>query len=84
MILALFIPILIASIVLHEVAHGAREIHGLEEAAQIIRRMLTEERTTFSGIHYQVDDASCLPRPVQERLPIWIGDKTVSSCRAVL
>ena len=45
----------------------------LEEAAQIIRRMLTEERTTFSGVHYQVDDASCLPRPVQERLPIWIG-----------
>lgn len=45
----------------------------LEEAAQIIRRMLTQERTTFSGIHYQVDDASCLPRPVQKRLPIWIG-----------
>jgi alkanesulfonate monooxygenase SsuD/methylene tetrahydromethanopterin reductase-like flavin-dependent oxidoreductase (luciferase family) len=45
----------------------------LEEAAQIIRRMLTEERTTFSGKHFQVDDASCLPRPVQQRLPIWIG-----------
>ena len=45
----------------------------LEEAAQIIRRMLTEERTSFSGKHYQVDNASCLPRPVQERLPIWIG-----------
>ncbi|MGE0626049.1 MAG: TIGR03560 family F420-dependent LLM class oxidoreductase [Pseudomonadales bacterium] len=45
----------------------------LEEAAQIIRRMLTQERTTYSGIHYQVDDASCLPRPIQERLPIWIG-----------
>ena len=45
----------------------------LEEAAQIIRRMLTEDRTTFSGIHYQVDDASCLPKPVQDRLPIWIG-----------
>ena len=45
----------------------------LEEAAQIIRRMLTEERTTFSGIHYQVDDASCLPPPIQPRLPIWIG-----------
>lgn len=45
----------------------------LEEAAQIIRRMLTEERTTFSGKHFQVDDASCLPRPVQTRLPIWIG-----------
>jgi alkanesulfonate monooxygenase SsuD/methylene tetrahydromethanopterin reductase-like flavin-dependent oxidoreductase (luciferase family) len=35
--------------------------------------MLTEERTSFSGIHYQVDDASCLPPPVQQRLPIWIG-----------
>jgi F420-dependent oxidoreductase-like protein len=45
----------------------------LEEAAQIIRRMLTQERTTFSGVHYQVDNASCLPPPVQERLPIWIG-----------
>lgn len=45
----------------------------LEEASQIIRRMLTTERTSFSGIHYQVDDASCLPRPVQDRLPIWIG-----------
>jgi F420-dependent oxidoreductase-like protein len=45
----------------------------LEEAAQIIRRMLTEDRTTFSGKHYQVDNASCLPKPVQERLPIWIG-----------
>lgn len=45
----------------------------LEEAAQIIRRMLTEERTTFSGKHFQVDDASCLPLPVQDRLPIWIG-----------
>src|SRR5690606_35014125 len=45
----------------------------LEEGVQIIRRMLTEERTTFSGRHFQVDDASCLPRPVQERLPIWIG-----------
>jgi F420-dependent oxidoreductase-like protein len=45
----------------------------LEEAAQIIRQMLTQERTNFSGKHYQVDNASCLPRPVQERLPIWIG-----------
>jgi F420-dependent oxidoreductase-like protein len=45
----------------------------LEEGVQIIRRMLTQERTTFSGVHYQVDNASCLPAPIQERLPIWIG-----------
>jgi F420-dependent oxidoreductase-like protein len=45
----------------------------LEEATQIVRRMLTQERTSFSGKHFQVDDASCLPRPIQDRLPIWIG-----------
>lgn len=45
----------------------------LDEAAQVIRRMLTEERTTFSGKHYVVDNASCLPAPIQSHLPIWIG-----------
>ncbi|MEM6707936.1 MAG: TIGR03560 family F420-dependent LLM class oxidoreductase [Pseudomonadota bacterium] len=45
----------------------------LDEAAQIVRSMLTQERTTFSGRHFQVDDASCLPAPVQQHLPLWIG-----------
>ena len=45
----------------------------LDEAATLIRGMLTQERTTFRGKHFTVEDASCLPRPVQRRLPIWIG-----------
>src|SRR5262245_26169539 len=45
----------------------------LGEAATLIRGMLTQERTTFHGKHFCVDDASCLPRPIQQRLPIWIG-----------
>ena len=45
----------------------------LEEATTIIRGMLTQERTTFKGSHYSVENASNLPMPVQERLPIWIG-----------
>ena len=45
----------------------------LDEAATIIRGLLTQERTTFAGEHFSVDDASCLPAPVQARLPIWIG-----------
>jgi F420-dependent oxidoreductase-like protein len=45
----------------------------LDEAATIIRGMLTRERTTFSGKHFRVDNASCLPRPIQPRLPLWIG-----------
>ena len=47
----------------------------LDEAAQVIRRLLDEERTTFSGRHFQVDDATCWPKPVQEHLPLWIGGR---------
>jgi len=44
----------------------------LDEGAQIIRSMLTTDRTTFSGKHFQVDDVSCLPPPVRP-IPLWIG-----------
>jgi alkanesulfonate monooxygenase SsuD/methylene tetrahydromethanopterin reductase-like flavin-dependent oxidoreductase (luciferase family) len=46
----------------------------LEEGVQLIRSLLTQERTTFAGRHYRAEDASCLPPPVGgRRLPIWIG-----------
>ena len=45
----------------------------LDEAATIIRGLLTKERTTFHGKHYQVENASNVPAPLQDRLPIWIG-----------
>lgn len=45
----------------------------LDEAAALIRSMLGEARTTFHGRHFRAEDASCLPQPVQARLPIWIG-----------
>lgn len=45
----------------------------LDEAATIVRSLLTEPRTTFHGRHFRVEDASCLPAPVQPRLPLWIG-----------
>jgi alkanesulfonate monooxygenase SsuD/methylene tetrahydromethanopterin reductase-like flavin-dependent oxidoreductase (luciferase family) len=45
----------------------------LDEATTIIRGLLTQERTSFTGKHYSVDNASNLPLPVQDRLPIWLG-----------
>ena len=45
----------------------------LDEATSIIRGMLTQERTTFAGKYFRVDNVSNLPRPVQNRMPIWIG-----------
>ncbi len=45
----------------------------LEEYIQCVRGLLTQERTDFDGEFFHLDDAQCEPKPVQARLPIWIG-----------
>ncbi len=45
----------------------------LEECVQIVQSMLTKERTTFHGKHFHVEDARCLPPPVQGKLPVFVG-----------
>lgn len=45
----------------------------LEEAVQIIRSLFQNERTTFHGRYYRLEDAPLAPKPVQARLPILIG-----------
>ena len=45
----------------------------LEEAAACVRGLLHDETTTFEGEHFQLRDAQCVPRPVQTKLPVWIG-----------
>jgi alkanesulfonate monooxygenase SsuD/methylene tetrahydromethanopterin reductase-like flavin-dependent oxidoreductase (luciferase family) len=50
----------------------ATRIHQLGEAAQIIRRMWTEPKTTFHGRFYHVEDAICEPKP-EPAPPLMIG-----------
>jgi len=45
----------------------------LEETAIVLRRLFDGERVTLKGKQVTVEDAICSPRPVQKRLPIWIG-----------
>ena len=45
----------------------------LDEAAAVVRSLLDEERAMFAGKHFQLDDATCWPKPVQAHLPLWIG-----------
>jgi F420-dependent oxidoreductase-like protein len=45
----------------------------LEEYIQCVRGLLTQERTTFEGEFFTMSDAQCEPKPVQARLPIWVG-----------
>lgn len=48
-------------------------VERLGESLQILRRLLGAGRVTFSGNHYRLEDARCLPAPVQPRLPVFVG-----------
>jgi F420-dependent oxidoreductase-like protein len=45
----------------------------LDEAVEIMRRLLDGERFGYIGQHYTFLDALALPRPVQAHLPILVG-----------
>jgi F420-dependent oxidoreductase-like protein len=45
----------------------------LEEGIQCLRGLLHDEVTSFAGQHFTLTDARNEPRPVQAKLPIWVG-----------
>jgi F420-dependent oxidoreductase-like protein len=52
----------------------ARRIEMLDEALTIVRGLLTTDGFSFDGKHWQLDNASLRPRPVQQpHPPIWVG-----------
>src|SRR3954464_11351416 len=53
---------------------GAKtRLDQLEEGIQVLRSLLHSEVSTFTGEHFSMHDARNEPRPVQAKLPIWIG-----------
>jgi alkanesulfonate monooxygenase SsuD/methylene tetrahydromethanopterin reductase-like flavin-dependent oxidoreductase (luciferase family) len=51
---------------------NAERAPRLEEGITILRRLWTEERVTFDGRFYQLQDAFVAPKPVQNPPPIWV------------
>lgn len=47
-------------------------LRALEETCEILKRLWSEERVTFSGRHFSVKDAICEPKPLR-RPPILVG-----------
>ena len=45
----------------------------LDEACQVIRLLLTQERSNFEGRFYRLVDAPCEPKPIQRPLPLLVG-----------
>jgi F420-dependent oxidoreductase-like protein len=49
-------------------------IERMKEAVEIIKKMWTEEKTSYEGKHYEINEAVCEPKPVQKpHPPITIG-----------
>ncbi len=49
-------------------------IDHMKEAVEIIKKMWTEEKASYEGKHYRINEAVCEPKPVQKpHPPITIG-----------
>ncbi|TAN35067.1 TIGR03560 family F420-dependent LLM class oxidoreductase [bacterium] len=74
-----------------EIEHQMYGIEGLDhrvgrlsESLQIIKSLLTQERTNFDGRYYHLKDAISNPKPIQKpHPPLWIGASGPSTLRLV-
>jgi F420-dependent oxidoreductase-like protein len=46
-----------------------------EEAVQVIKSLFEDPVTNFKGRYFDIQGAVCAPKPLQEKLPIWIGGR---------
>lgn len=45
----------------------------LDEGLEVMQGLWSGEPYSFQGTHYRLDEMRFLPRPVQQRIPIWVG-----------
>jgi F420-dependent oxidoreductase-like protein len=47
----------------------SERLRRLDEACQVLNMLWTQERSTFTGKYYQLDDAPLMPKPIQKPRP---------------
>ena len=52
-----------------------------DEGLEVIRRLWSEDKVDFEGVHYHLSGASIAPKPVQPDLPMWIGGWSEAAIR---
>jgi probable F420-dependent oxidoreductase len=52
-----------------------------DEGLEVIRRLWSQDKVDFEGVHYHLSGASIAPRPVQPDLPMWIGGSSEAAIR---
>jgi probable F420-dependent oxidoreductase len=53
----------------------------LDEGLDLLRALWTGDELTHHGGHYTIEGVTLRPRPLQERLPIWIGGNSPPALR---
>lgn len=48
-------------------------VRRFREAVDVIRLLWTQDKTTYRGRFYHLEDATMSPKPAQQPLPIWMG-----------
>jgi F420-dependent oxidoreductase-like protein len=66
----------------YEFPDAPTRVTQMIEALEICTRMWKDERATYHGKHYRIDEALCSPKPMQKPLPIWIGGSKPRVMRA--
>jgi probable F420-dependent oxidoreductase len=62
-----------------------RRLGIFEEGVQMMRRLWTEPRVTFSGRHFQLQDVSLGLRPIQPHgIPLWLAGSVDNALRRVI
>lgn len=53
---------------------AGERVTKLDEALHVIKAMWKEERASYKGKYYEIEDAFCAPKPSQQpHPPIWVG-----------
>jgi F420-dependent oxidoreductase-like protein len=66
----------------YEFPDAPTRVTQMIETLEICTRMWKDERATYRGKHYQIENALCSPKPMQKPLPIWIGGSKPRVMRA--
>lgn len=60
-----------------------KRVKQFEEALTIIDGLMTNDRFSFQGDFYTIDDAPFQPKPVQKKIPVLVGGKRPKMLRVV-
>jgi probable F420-dependent oxidoreductase len=51
------------------------------ESLEIVRGLLANERFSYTGRYFSIEDVSIAPRPLQRAVPIWVGGTSDAALR---